>query len=188
MKQVIIIHGLPSNDEIRDNYIPSPSNNHWFPWIQKQLLKSNILCQTPEMPHPQYPTYKDHCFVMNQYKIDYQTTLIGHSLGGGFILKYLSEHSDINPEKIILVAPWLDPENSIDNNFSDIDFNEALTDKTNITCMYSNDDEKDIIDSVNILKEKLPNIKMVTFEDKGHFTKDDMGTVEFPELLELIVG
>lgn len=191
MKQVIIIHGLPDKEEVLGDVWPSLSNAHWFPWIQKQLSKKDIICQTLEMPHAYNPTYEDHCFVLDQITISNETILIGHSCGGGFLLRYFSEHTNKTPNKIILVAPWLDPEGYLqklnpNSNFFDFEIDQSLTGRSEIHCVYSTDDEDFILQSVEQIKKKIPNIIMHTFTDKGHFTEPDLKTKEFPELLELI--
>ena len=41
--------------------------------------------------------------------------------------------------------------------------------------------------SAEIIKDSLPNATYYKFDNKGHFTKGDLGTEEFPELLEEII-
>jgi hypothetical protein len=38
MKQVILIHGLPDDNEFDDPLIPSPSNSQWFPGVVKSII------------------------------------------------------------------------------------------------------------------------------------------------------
>lgn len=193
MQQVILIHGLPDKEEVLGDFWPSPSNSHWFPWVQKQLTRKDILCQALEMPKAYNPTYIEHEKVLDQMNISEETILVGHSCGGGFLLRYFSEHKNLKPKKVILVAPWLDPENYLkelnsDSDYFDFEIDESLTQRTNLICINSTDDEKYILDSVKIIQEKLPDIKMVTFNDKGHFTEPDLKTKEFPELVDIILN
>ncbi len=193
MKQVILIHGLPDKEEVVGDVYPSPSNSHWFPWIQKQLTRQDILCQSLEMPKSYNPTYAEHERVLNQMEISNETTLVGHSCGGGFLLRYLSEHKELSPKKVILVAPWIDPESYLkelnpESNYFDFTIDSSLAERTQLYCLYSTDDGENIIGSVKIIQDKLPNVNMVTFNDKGHFTEPHLGTKEFPELLEIILN
>jgi hypothetical protein len=57
MKNAIILHGTCSKEEYYDPEHPSLSNSHWFPWLQKQLLRKDISAQTPEIPNAWRPTY-----------------------------------------------------------------------------------------------------------------------------------
>lgn len=192
MKQVILIHGLPDKEEVLGNVYPSPSNAHWFPWIQKQLTRQDILCQSLEMPKSYNPTYSEHKRVLDQMEISNETILVGHSCGGGFLLRYFSEHKELKPKKVILVAPWLDLENYLKelnpkSDYFDFEIDKMLTDRIDLHCMYSTDDEEGIIKSVDKIRENLPSIEMHIFADKKHFTEEHLKSKEFPELLELIL-
>jgi predicted alpha/beta hydrolase family esterase len=191
MKQVILIHGSPEKQEIMGDVWPSPSNAHWFPWVQKKLTQKDILCQALEMPKSYDPVYAEHERVLNQMEISDETILVGHSCGGGFLLRYFSEHPELSPKKLILVAPWIDPEGYLkelnpESDYFDFEIDPTLTSRIEMHCMYSTDDEQNILDSVDKIQKELPNIIMHVFTDKGHFTTDD-GCKEFPELLELVL-
>ncbi len=193
MEQVILIHGLPDKEEILDNIFPSPSNAHWFPWIQKQLTKKDILCQSLEMPKSYNPIYSEHKRVLDQMEISNETILVGHSCGGGFLLRYLSEHKELKPKKVILVAPWLDLEGYLKklnplSDYFDFEIDKTITNRTDLYCMYSTDDAKDILNSVEMIRKELPDIKMSVFTNKKHFTERHLKSKEFPELLELILS
>jgi uncharacterized protein len=192
MKQVILIHGLPNKEEVLGDVWPSPSNAHWLPWIQKQLTQQDVLCQSLEMPKSYNPTYKEHERVLNQMEISNETILVGHSCGGGFLVRYLSEHKELSPKKTILIAPWLDPKGYLkeinsESDYFDFKIDSNLTTRTKLFCVYSTDDELDITESVEIINNQLPETVMCTFKNKGHFTEPDLGTKEFPELLEIIL-
>lgn len=81
MKTAIIIHGKPSKEEYYDPQIPSPSNFHWLPRLQKQLLINDICAQTPEMPIPYNPEYTAWKKVFEGCPLDEHTILIGHICG-----------------------------------------------------------------------------------------------------------
>lgn len=187
MKTAILIHGRPDREEFFDLKMPASSNCHWLPWLQKKLLLNGVLAQTPEMPAAFEPDYQKWKWMFEQFEIDEETILVGHSCGGGFLVRWLSENN-IKVGKVVLVAPWLDPDQEMGNNFFDFEIDENLVEKTDkLVVMYSLDDFPDIIESVNILKSKLKNAEFVEFRDKGHFCFDDLETEEFPELLECLI-
>jgi predicted alpha/beta hydrolase family esterase len=190
MKQVIIIHGLPDEEEFYGNEHPSPSNAHWIPWLQKQLNKKDMLSQALEMPKPYFPNYKDWADVFSQMKISNETILIGHSCGAGFLMKYLSEHSNVNPKQVVLIAPWMDAENYLGeqgNNFFDFELDKNLGNKSEVHVFISSDDEDSILDAVKKIRTEMPNVVYHEFTDKKHFTKNHLGIEEFPELLEVLI-
>lgn len=184
MKTAIIIHGMPDKEEYFDPTVDSESNCHWLPWIQKKLLDRHVLAQTPEMPDPYEPNYEKWKSVFEQFHLDQETILIGHSCGGGFLVRWLSEH-EVKVGQVLLVAPWIDAEKELSTGFFDFDIDPTLGAKTKegIVVFYSIDDDKDILKSVDKIKATIHDIQVREFTDKRHFTLRHMGTNEFPELL-----
>lgn len=187
MKTAIIIHGYENKIEFLDESRPSASNNHWFPWLQRQLLLKGIETQTPEMPgfyEPNYEKWKD---LLDKFDPDENTILIGHSCGGGFLVRWLSENKK-KISKMILVAPWLDPNKKIDPNFFNFEIDPDLALRTDgITIIYSTDDNEGIMKSIDILKSKINNFQIKEFHGKGHFIFKSLKSEKFPELLDIIM-
>ena len=178
---------MPSKEGYYNSKGDSESNSHWLPWLQHELLIKDILTQTPEMPSPFEPDYNLWKSVLDQFILNEDTILIGHSCGAGFILRYLSENN-IKVGKIFLIAPWIDPTHKEAPKMFEFEIDSNLQSKTGeITVFLSNDDDNQIIDSVNIIKSKLNMTKILEFSSKGHFCLKDMNTREFPELLEEIL-
>lgn len=185
MNTAIILHGMPSKKEYYSPTTTSPSNTHWLPWLQNKLLQNGILTQTPEMPEPFMPDYQKWHDTISGYTMDEDTILVGHSCGAGFLLKYLSETQ--KPFKhLFLVAPWIDPTNELKNNFFENIFQNKI-DGGKVTVIYSTDDFSEILKSIDEIKANYPESKYITFHDKKHFCFNDLGTVEFPELLEEVL-
>ena len=184
MKTALILHGMPSKEEYYDVNRPASSNCHWLPWIQKQLLLKDIVAQTPEMPIPFNPEYQAWKEVFERFPLNEETILIGHSCGAGMIVRYLSENS-IKVGKVVLVAPWIDPDKFLNTGMFDFMPDENLVSKTDgITIFNSTNDMKEVQDSVVILQSRIRDITIVEFKDFGHFCLSDMKTDAFPELLE----
>lgn len=186
MKTAIIIHGMPDREEYYGLEFPSASNSHWFPWLQKQLLVRDVLAQTPEMPEPYHPVYEKWQAVFEQFPVNEDTILIGHSRGAGFVLRWISEH-DVQVGQVFLIAPSITP-NPSEDGFDGFNIDPHFLSKTSKTVVfYSTDDEPEILESVAKIREVIPTIEVREFTDKGHFTLGDMGTREFSELLGEIV-
>lgn len=188
MKNAIILHGSPDKDEYYDANVPSCSNYHWLPWLQKQLLVNEIAAQTPEVPHafePHYPTWQRE---FERFDITPETVLVGHSCGGGFLVRWLSEHKDTRVGKVVLVAPWLDPDRAETTDFFDFEIDPDLVARTaGLTIFHSDNDMESIQKTVRILREKLTGHSYREFHNHGHFCIEDM-PVEFPELLSEVVS
>ena len=189
MNNCIIIPGRPGKNEYYSSNIPSPSNHHWFPWIQKQLCMKGILTQVLEMPTPFAPVYEEWKMVLDMFPLDKTYSLVGHSCGAGFLLRYLSEHK-ISAHQLILVAPWLDPIKHVTGDFFKFERDPAMLSRVrSLHILNSSDDLKSgIQESVSMIKAWYPSAIMHEFVDRGHFTIEAMRTQEFPELLDIIVG
>lgn len=183
MKTAVIIHGYNDKSEYLDTSRPAASNDHWLPWIQRQLLLKGILAQTPEMPGFYEPNYQAWKEMLERFDLDEETILVGHSCGGGFLIRWLSENN-IKVGKVVLVAPWLDPDGELKSDFFTFEMDKNLVSKTSgLTIMYSTDDHLDILRSIEILKSEVKDIEFQEFKGKGHFVLGSMKTQEFPELL-----
>ena len=186
MKNAILVHGWNNKAEYFGEEFPSPSNSHWFPWLQKQLLMKGILAQTPEMPQPYQPQYGLWKTEFEKFQPDSADILVGHSCGGGFLTRWLSENKSSH-ETVILVAPWLDPFREETTDFFEFEIDTSLTERiTNFHIMVSSDDEESIANSTASITDAIPNIKVHSFTNKGHFITETIGTT-FPELLETIL-
>lgn len=188
MKNAILLHGLPSKDEYYSDKYPSASNSHWFPWLQKQLLIHDIKADTPEVPDAYDPKWELFVKEVERFDITSETILVGHSMGGGFWVRYLSEHPDIFVDKVILVAPWLNLGHEMDSTFFDFEIDPVIVSHAKEFIIFASDnDQKSVQDSVGYLREKLPTATFRTFHAYGHFTLKSMKTDAFPELLESIL-
>lgn len=192
MKHCILIHGKPSKKEYDDPCIPSPSNHHWFPWIQKQLLLNDVLAQTIEMPRPYAPDYTQWKNTLERFTMTSNDVLVGHSRGAGFLVRYISEvHMPI--DKLILVAPSFRPtgkEETDEGAFYNFKPDLSLSNRVkSMHVVYSSDDPvHGIRETVDELKLWYPFLIIHQFHNKGHFTIDEMKTTEFPELLSIILS
>jgi predicted alpha/beta hydrolase family esterase len=177
MKRAILIHGTPPPEEYSDPKVPTPSNCHWFPWMQKQLSLNGYEAQTPEMPIPYKPDYSLWKRELERFSPGEDTLLIGHSCGGGFLVRWLSDNK-IKVARTILVAPWMDPErNWCVPGFYDFQVDKELTRRTDLHVIYSDNDSEEVEKSAQLLFRELPAAHKHLVPGMGHFC--------CPELLEL---
>jgi predicted alpha/beta hydrolase family esterase len=135
------------------------------------------------MPTPFSPRYGEWKAEFERQAVDEDTILVGHSCGAGFLVRWLSE-SDTVVKKLVLVAPWLDPEHE-EGDLFDFAINTALEmrTKSGIDVLYSTNDDDQVQSTLDLLRKHLPTSRYHEFVDYGHFCLRDMGTREFPELL-----
>ena len=187
LRTAVIVHGMPLRHMYFDPATPSPSNYNWIPWLQKALAMNDVLAQTPEMPRPFEPAFDDWSALFERVEIGPDTSLIGHSGGGGFLVRWLSARPAVRVRKVILVAPWLDPRRERTGSFFDFTIDPGLAARCGeVVIFHSDNDDPTIHESVRRLRAALPTASYREFH-LGHFSHYDMPSPEFPELLEEIL-
>lgn len=189
MKNAIILHGKPSKKEYYSPNQPALSNNHWFPWLQKELYRRDIKADTPEVPHSYNPRWELWAQEVERFEIGKNTVLVGHSCGAGFWIKYLSIHPEIKVGRVVLVAPWLDVDGDETKGFfKNYKMDPGLVRRTKgITLFHSDNDMGNVHKSVALIRENIQEVQYREFHKYGHFTLKHMKTEEFPELLNAII-
>jgi predicted alpha/beta hydrolase family esterase len=134
------------------------------------------------------PDYEEWKKVFERNEIDGDTILIGHSAGGGFLVRWLGETKK-KIRKLILISPG---KAGKARNFGRSNLygktkilNIGKYVREGIVVFTSNDDIPSHIVSASEYEKELP-AKVISLENHGHFTLEDMGTKKFPELLEEI--
>lgn len=186
----ILVPGMPEESEHYDPSRPSNSEDHWFSWLKRQLIVRDIHANSVETPFPFKPRYEDWKKEFERFDIKADTILVGHSCGAGFLIRYLSEHKDLRVGRVVLVAPWTDPDDYeiVDvADFFDFKIDPNFPSKTDgVTVFISSDDEPSVVKTVENLKEEVKGIEYKEYKDQGHFTKGKYKN-GFNDLLEVIL-
>lgn len=198
MGNALILHGMPRRETYLNHDVPSPSNDLWIPWLQHELLLLGLPTQTPEMFNAWQPDYRIWSREFERHDITPDTLLVGHSMGGGFIVQWLSEHPAVQVGHVFLVAPSLGdrftPDAKLDypllGNFATFDIDPNLIGRVkSLTLFHSDDDKTRVAATVRYIRDALPSLDYREFHGYGHFRgKRDMPSDAFPELLEAIIG
>jgi hypothetical protein len=96
MTRIFILHGWGGD-----------STTNWFPWLKNQEEQKGNEVFVPDFPSTDFPKYdewKEHWEELYASQIEDSSVLIGHSLGGSFLIRWISE-SNISVARLILVAP-----------------------------------------------------------------------------------
>jgi hypothetical protein len=191
MKNAIIVPGCPDKEEHYDPTRPSNSEDHWLSWLKRQLILRDVYAVSVEPPLPFRPRYSDWKREFERFDITPETILVGHSCGGGFLVRYLSEHPKLKVGKVALVAPWVNP---LDNPASETtDFFSFTLDPQfpartkGVAVFISSDDGLSVLKTFEMLQHGVQGLQYKKYTNKGHFTLNDLGTKEFPELLEFVL-
>jgi len=149
-------------------------------------LGKNYQLLVPKMPNSNnavYYEWKIWFEKMNPF-IKNNVILIGHSLGGIFLAKYLSENKYKKKIKalILVAAPFDDCEKESLRSFTLPKSLDKLSNQCkDIYLIFSKDDPVVPIKEIKKYESVLPHSKLIIFRSKNHFIQDD-----FPELVKII--
>ena len=194
--QIFIIHG-GNTFKNRKDYLHYLKNKKisieekvwWTDDFLKKGLGTNFKIIKPRMPLQDNAKYEEWKILFERHfpQLRNNIILIGNSLGGIFLAKYLSENKF--PKKILstyLICPPFDntlPEEELSGGFklkSDLSLIEKNS--KNLYLMFSKDDNVVPVSHAEKFREKLKSANIIIFESKnGHFTIS-----EFPEIVKMI--
>lgn len=194
-QQILIVHGGNVHKTYEDyleylkNYkvdLDKVKEGGWKDYLQKALSENY------EVIYPQMENY--HNAKYSEWKIWFENffpylqdgiILLGGSLGGVFLAKYLSENDF--PVKIkatfLVAAPFDEKNRNADYTLGDFNLPKSLEkferQGGKIFLYHSKDDPVVPFAEQEKYAQKLPSAKKVIFRDKGHFNLK-----EFPEFVE----
>lgn len=197
-QQVLVVHGGMAFDSYDDFLLHLKSDEIDLDWLRCRIgwkrnlqkdLGENYDVILAEMPDKDNAKYVEWAIYFNKLVplLDDDLILVGHSLGGIFLTKFLSENL-INKKikALILVASPFDDVNS-DESLGDFklldNFDLVRNQGEKIFLVHSKDDNVVSYEEVEKYKNILSNAEILSFEDKGHF-----GQENFVEIVDLIKG
>lgn len=193
MKQILVIHGgstYNSDEEFRMHldaleleYARLLHRNKWNSWLAEALPEYDVL--TPTFPNGSNAKYDEWATYFSKVLrfLAPESILIGHSLGGVFLAKYLNEHPELHFEKVALIAaPFTDtPSESLASFSLPEDMAKLASAANRFALFHSKDDFVVPFNDLAKYSALIPDAEIITFEDRGH-----LNTPTFPELVEFI--
>ena len=194
--QILIVHGGMTfkNEQgylryLRTRTVTLEKKSSWaVEFLDKKLGKAYDIIR-PRMPRSEDAKYKEWKIHFERFipLLKNDDTLIGNSLGGIFLAKYLSENKF--PKKIrgvFLVCPPFDNTLSSEDLVGGFKLKSDLSllqkNTKNLYLMFSEDDEVVPLAHPDKYRRKLPKANIITYKSKnGHFQIS-----EFPEIIKLI--
>lgn len=191
--QVIVIHGGTTFDTYEEYMVFLKSCDLTLEKINKKDWKDGLagsLGSDFEVIYPKMPNSKNARY--EEWQIWFEklfpllkdeVILVGHSLGGIFLAKYLSENSFPKPIKSLhLVAPPYDTEyckESLADFALAVGFEKLTAQAPKVFIYQSKDDASVPYQDAEKYHRQLPGGVLRTFEDRGHFNQE-----EFPEIIQ----
>ena len=192
-KQIVVIHGGDTFNTYEE-YLSFLKNREfdlerlkkedWKETLSEKLGEKFevIILKMPNSANAKYLEWKIWFEKLIPFLKD-EVILVGHSLGGIFLAKYLSENSF--PKRIratLLVAPPYDTEGT-DYSLVDFTLSEApgkLTEQSDEIFLYHSEDDPVVpFGSLRKYEKELSGARVRIFKDRGHFQQE-----KFPELVE----
>ena len=181
MRNIFIFHGTGGH----------PKEN-WFPWLKEELEQKEYKVYIPQFPNPDKPLLGPWLKELEQYKdkINEDTILIGHSLGGLFLLRVLEElNQPVKAAIIVSGSAGVKPIKFYegDYNFSDgfkFDWEKIKSNSKQFVVFHSDNDPYISLGNGELISEKL-GVKLTFIPNAGHFNKD-AGYTKFNKLFDTI--
>ena len=194
-KQVVLIHGGDVFETYEEylGYLKNKEvdfvrhgirNPDWQDKLGERLGQDYQVIR-PDMPSKRNAKYSEWKIWFEKFIpfMQEEVVLVGSSLGGSFLAKYLSENDF--PKKIkgvVLVAGAFgdnEPEYKLYDFLPPIDLSKFNDQAEKIFLYHSQDDNMVPFEDVNKFKQALPKASVRVFEDRQHFNQP-----ELPELTE----
>lgn len=196
--QIFMVHGGMTFKNIKDylNFLKNrdvsiEKKSKWNEQYIDEKLGKKFQIIKPKFPLPENAKYHDWKIWFERYIpfLNDNTILIGGSLGGIFLAKYLSENKF--PKKIfsvyLICAPFdntLPTEDLVGGFKLKSDLSLIKENCENVTFLFSEDDDVVPISHARKYKDKLPNSKFVIYKSKnGHFKIE-----KFPEIIKILLA
>jgi predicted alpha/beta hydrolase family esterase len=194
--QILVIHGGTSFDSYEDylRFIKTREltleklrqGDDWKASLTRELGEDYevLLPRMPNGTNARYVEWRiwfERCATF----LEDRAILVGHSLGGIFLAKYLSENTFSKRLKatLLVAAPFNDTDTV--ESLADFALPETLeqlgTQGGQVYLIYSTDDPVVPFIQAGEYQRALPKAEQLVFADRGHFNQP-----EFPELIALI--
>lgn len=193
-KRAFIVHG----------YLSHPKEA-WLPWIKEQLEAEGYRVSLPQMPDPEYPVIRNWVEFITHLvgEPDELTVMIGHSIGGQAVLRYLETLAGRaqSVAKTVLVASIFPTGMSLADAEKETDGNPVLVpwfsqgiDPARVkraagqctVILADNDPYIDTAKAAAVFRATL-DPRIIVEHGKGHFNEDDQ-VVELPSALAAVIS
>jgi len=171
--KVIILHG---------NGGGAPQHN-WYPWVQKELEKSDITTVAPQLPDGDLARASYWLpFLKNELKANEHSILIGHSSGAIAALRFAQENKILGTVLVGSYYTDLGMEKEKQSGYFDTPWDwEAIKNNQKWIIQFASTDDPWIpIDEPRFLQKQLET-EYYEFDNQGHFVEKT-----FPELVRAL--
>ncbi len=167
-KKILILHGWDASPE-----------DHWFSKAKELFEKQGWVTFIPQLPGNYFPKKDDWLKVIEDLQVDENWVLIGHSLGGVAILKYLEIAKKPITQAILIATPFEEMEFTPIQNFFENDFDWKMIKNNCPRFDIVNETDDSVVDLEDGKKfEKALSGKLHILPGYSHFHSIDLGFLE----------
>jgi len=194
MRQIFVIHGgntYETREEFLEYLRTEPvelsrlkPKQDWKANLQN-TLGEDYEVYLPQMPNKQSANYEEWKLWFERIipLMSDNAILVGHSLGGLFLAKYLSEETfPLQLRGVFLIAPPFDYDTESSKSLASFALPETLSafaDQVKMIQLYHSADDTVVpISNLAGYQKALPYARASVFADRGHFNQES-----FPELV-----
>lgn len=172
MKHALILHAWYNHPE-----------NHWYPWLKKELQKKGYNVDVPELPtmNTALPDLVQQLKTAEKF-VSKDSVVIGHSLGTLLTMRLAEKYTY---KKMFLVAGWDFNDLTIEHRlYWQMPMNHAAIKKhvKEIYVISSDNDPYITAVTAEDMSKRLGG-KFVLIKGAGHFTKQ-FGITKIPKILQ----
>ena len=173
----------------------STSNDHWYPWLSRQVKKLGIDAKRIMLANPLEPKMQDwqQSLAVQIPQMDADTILVAHGLSCLSVLKFIEQHYLTHRKAIlgVVMVAGFDQPLVMWSELNDLvrsvklDF-KTLSKSYKYGVMYFSNNDPHVPTAMSLsLAHRLLNTQIFEVLQAGHFEKTD-GYADFPQLLEVI--
>lgn len=181
-KNAFIFHGTAGYPE-----------ENWFPWMKAELEARGVKTTVPQFPTPENQTPEKWCSIFNPYlsQLSSDTLIIGHSLGGTFLMHVLEKISQPIGAAYFVAAPvgiqplknWQTDQPFLSRDF---DWKKIRSNAAQFGVYHSDNDPYVCLENGRQLAENL-GVPLTFVPGAGHFNAA-AGFLRFEQLLTAILA
>lgn len=166
--KILIIHGWEADNQA-----------NWFPQAKSYFENKNYEVIVPNFPGEYFPKLDEWLEIIESFSPDENWILVGHSLGGVAIMRYLEKAGKPVAQTVLTATPIDEMQFTPLKNFfmQDFDWEKIRQNAGKINLIYEEGDEVVPLEHGKILSQKLV-APLEIVPGAWHLYKLDMGTLD----------
>ncbi len=181
---------IPSSEVAAGHPEQLDIDNQWYGSVAESIEgHTGIQMVVADLPHPSDAGYSDYEELIHQSGVNDAELIVAHGFGAGLAMRYLSEHPEVRPDKVALVAPQYLRTGEGARYFFESPDRRLVERVGKAVLMYCADTSVNGLRSADRIMHHLGRgIEVRQLQGMGKcLVGNSMKTADFPELLEAVI-